>query len=118
MILEYAYKHTRTGEDFEGAKAGDRPWNNPGPLRWRTKKASKRAEEAEAQELQAEKPILRAIVFDMSSCSNIDSTSVQNLVDLKRSLERYAGDQVQFHFATILSPFIKRSVCGLLIFSR
>lgn len=35
---------------------------------------------------------------------------MQNLVDLKRSLERYAGDQVQFHFATILSPFIKRCV--------
>ncbi|GAA5975756.1 hypothetical protein JCM10908_005271 [Rhodotorula pacifica] len=108
MILDYAQKHTRTGQDFEGVKRGDRPWNNPGPLPWRQGKSH--AKDVEERSEEAEKPILRAIVFDMSSCSNIDSTSVQNLVDLKRSLERYAGDQVQFHFATILSPFIKRAL--------
>lgn len=75
MILDYAQKHTRTGQDFEGVKRGDRPWNNPGPLPWKKKRMH--AEEVEARDEQAEKPILKAIVFDMSSCSNIDSTSVQ-----------------------------------------
>lgn len=106
MIVEYAHKHTRPGDQLDNVKAGERPWNNPGPLRWRKRKGAS----TPAEQAQADKPILRAVVFDMSSCSNIDTTSVQNLVDLKRTLERYAGDQVQFHFATILSPFIKRAL--------
>ncbi|BGP30935.1 Sulfate permease 2 [Rhodotorula toruloides] len=106
MIVEHAHKHTRPGDQLDNVRAGDRPWNNPGPLPWRKRKAASTPEEQAA----LDKPILRAVVFDMSSCSNIDTTSVQNLVDLKRTLERYAGDQVQFHFATILSPFIKRAL--------
>ncbi|GEM06635.1 sulfate permease [Rhodotorula toruloides] len=106
MIVEYAHKHTRPNDQLDNVRAGDRPWNNPGALPWRRRKAASTPEEQAA----ADKPILRAVVFDMSSCSNIDTTSVQNLVDLKRTLERYAGDQVQFHFATILSPFIKRAL--------
>lgn len=66
-------------------------------------------------------------MFDFSGVSNIDTTSavtftlfrrlrlklfaslgIQNLVDLRRSLERYADRAVPFHFATILSPWIKR----------
>lgn len=74
MILDYAQKHTRTGQDFEGVKRGDRPWNNPGPLPWRKRS---HADKVEERDEQAEKPLLKAIVFDMSSCSNIDSTSVQ-----------------------------------------
>ena len=74
MILDYARKHTRTGQDFEGVKRGDRPWNDPGPLPWRKRS---HADKVEERDEQTEKPILRAIVFDMSSCSNIDSTSVQ-----------------------------------------
>ncbi|BGP69227.1 Sulfate permease 2 [Rhodotorula toruloides] len=106
MIVEHAHKHTRPGDQLDNVRAGDRPWNNPGPFPWRKRKAASTPEEQAA----LDKPILRAVVFDMSSCSNIDTTSVQNLVDLKRTLERYAGDQVQFHFATILSPFIKRAL--------
>lgn len=69
-------------------------------------------------QIEASKPILRAVVFDFSGVSNIDTTSVQNLVDLRRVLERYAGDEVEFHFATILSPWIKRSVISLLCLLR
>ncbi|GJN87603.1 hypothetical protein Rhopal_000558-T1 [Rhodotorula paludigena] len=106
MILEHAHKHTRSGENWDNVPAGDRPWNNPGPLPWKRGKQ----EPTQAELVEAEKPLLRAVVFDMSSCSNIDTTSVQNIVDLKRSLERYAGSQVQFHFASILSPYIKRAL--------
>ncbi|BGP38822.1 Sulfate permease 2 [Rhodotorula kratochvilovae] len=106
LILEYAQKHTRAGQTFENVSTGDRPWNNPGPLPWRKSKGTATPEEREA----AEKPLLRAVVFDMSSCSNIDTTSVQNIVDLKNSLERYSGTRVEFHFASILSPFIKRAL--------
>lgn len=40
----------------------------------------------------------------------IDTTSVQNLVDLRRVLERYSGGPVIFYFASILSPWVKRAL--------
>ncbi|GAA5969941.1 hypothetical protein JCM11641_008092, partial [Rhodosporidiobolus odoratus] len=108
ILLDYAKKHTRMGGEAVGYIAkGDRPWNDPGPPPWSQKK---KTDGRDTPESETEKPFLRAIVFDLSSTSNLDTTSVQNLVDLKRSLEQYAGQQVQFHFATILSPFIKRAL--------
>ncbi|GAA5840778.1 hypothetical protein JCM9279_001217 [Rhodotorula babjevae] len=104
VILDYAKQHTRSGHNYDNVPTGDRPWNNAGRLPWQKKKAA--ADEDE----EAQKPLLRAVVFDMSSCSNIDTTSVQNIVDLKNSLERYSDTQVQFHFASILSPYIKRAL--------
>ncbi|KAL8286568.1 hypothetical protein RQP46_004585 [Phenoliferia psychrophenolica] len=109
VILAYAKKHTRSGQNFEEVKAGDRPWNDPGPSRF-----AKSEPVAEGQltrgQVEAAKPILRAVIFDFSGVSNIDTTSIQNLVDLRRSLERYADRAVPFHFATILSPWIKRAL--------
>ncbi|BGP14804.1 hypothetical protein JCM10213_001828 [Rhodosporidiobolus nylandii] len=108
MIVDYAKKHTRPGgATVEYLSKGDRPWNDPGTPPWRRRKNKG---DGTPGSPGSEKPVLRALVLDMSSTSNIDTTSVQNLVDLKRSLERYAGEQVQFHFATILSPFIKRAL--------
>lgn len=104
LIAEYARETTRSGTLQTSEKAGDRPWNDPGPSRWNK---SKRAAQTEANEA---KPVLRAVVFDFSSVSNIDSTSVQNLVDLRTVLERYSGHEVEFHFAAILSPWIKRAL--------
>ncbi|GAA5835818.1 hypothetical protein JCM11251_007435 [Rhodosporidiobolus azoricus] len=109
VVLDYAKKHTRCAETVTYASKGDRPWNDPGPAPWSRKKI-KDAEDPASPFAKEQKPLLKAIVFDMSSCTNIDTTSVQNLVDLKRSLERWAGDQVQFHFAGILGPFIKRAL--------
>lgn len=106
-ITHWAEKHTRSGRDYSLTKQGDRPWNDPGPSRWRKQNINKEREQAEAEQL---KPVLRALVFDFSSVSNLDSSSVQNLIDLRRVLERYAGREVQFHFAQILSPWIKRAL--------
>lgn len=68
VILDYAKQHTRSGHNYDNVPTGDRPWNNPGRLPWQKKKAA--ADEDE----EAQKPLLRAVVFDMSSCSNIDTT--------------------------------------------
>lgn len=107
QIADYAREHTRSGQDYTLVAPGDRPWNDPGPNRWQRKRAISEKEIAR-REAEARKPILRAIVLDFSGVSNVDTTSVQNLVDLRRVLERYAGGEVQFHFATILTPWIKR----------
>ncbi|GAA5946684.1 hypothetical protein JCM3765_000348 [Sporobolomyces pararoseus] len=107
VVLDYAKQHTRTGQVYD--QNADRSWNDPGPHPWLMKRRAKKANSDEDL-FKDERPILRAVVFDFSSVSHVDSTSLQNLVDLKRSLERYAGDTVQFHFASILSPYIKRAL--------
>ncbi|KAM0748675.1 sulfate permease [Meredithblackwellia eburnea MCA 4105] len=104
-ILDYAKKHTRAGQDYTSGNPGDRPWNDPAPPRWR--KSSSVDTQAEAN---AAKPLLRAIVFDFSSVSNLDTTAVQNLVDARRALERFAAQPVEFHFASLLSPWIRRAL--------
>lgn len=82
---------------------------DPGPHSWDKAQPEIEGELSPAQ-IEAAKPILRAVVFDFSGVSNMDTTSIQNLVDLRRVLERYAAGEVEFHFATILSPWIKRLV--------
>ncbi|KAK4705285.1 solute carrier family 26 (sodium-independent sulfate anion transporter), member 11, partial [Phenoliferia sp. Uapishka_3] len=109
VILEYAKEHTRTGQDYANGKAGDRPWNDPAPSRW-AKKEVLGAEGLTRTEMNATKPLLRAVIFDFGGVSNVDTTAVQNLIDLRRVLERYAGQPVAFHFATLLSPWIKRAL--------
>lgn len=125
LVSDYAKTHTRSGVDFTQVKQGDRPWNgehasyllmsvrrltsmhpsDPGPNRWQKKRIQ---QELDRAEVEAAKPLLRAIVLDFSSVPQLDTTSVQSLVDLRRSLERYAGAPVAFHFAGILSPWIQR----------
>ncbi|GAA5931904.1 hypothetical protein JCM1841_006791 [Sporobolomyces salmonicolor] len=106
IVLDYAQGHTRSGQRLDEIPKGDRPWNNPGPLPWKKKKTLS----SDEAQVEKEKPLLRAVVFDFSGVSHVDTTSLQNLVDLKRSLERYVGDHVEFHFASILSPYIKRAL--------
>ncbi|KAG0658148.1 hypothetical protein C6P46_006024 [Rhodotorula mucilaginosa] len=109
QIVDYAKEVTRNGQDYYSVPQGDRPWNDPGPNRFQ--KRGKRAdrEELKAAENEA-KPSLKAVVFDFSGVSNVDTTSIQALVDTHKVLSRYAGQPVAFHFATILSPWIKRAL--------
>ncbi|GAA6010475.1 hypothetical protein JCM11491_006956 [Sporobolomyces phaffii] len=108
VVLEYAKDNTRSGQNLDDST--DRPWNDPGPHPWLMRRRADKASPDDEQFHKDDRPILRAVVFDFSSVSHVDSTSLQNLVDLKRSLERWAGDTVQFHFASILSPYIKRAL--------
>ncbi|WFD18906.1 hypothetical protein MCAP1_001119 [Malassezia caprae] len=112
---------------IDESRRGDRPWNDPGPpnrmlLRaaraltfyyHRHKDAPSINEEYAQTEYKRnsdERPPLHALILDFGSVSNVDSTSVQVLVDLRNSLERYSGHPVQFHFAHILSPWIRRAL--------
>ena len=40
--------------------------------------------------------------------SRVDTTSIQALVDARNEIERWADHPVEFHFASILSPWIRR----------
>ena len=109
QIVDYAKEVTRNGQDYFSVPQGDRPWNDPGPNRFQ--KRGKRADREELKAAEnAAKPSLKAVVFDFSGVSNVDTTSIQALVDTHKVLSRYAGQPVAFHFATILSPWIKRAL--------
>ncbi|KAL1947588.1 hypothetical protein VTO73DRAFT_13312 [Trametes versicolor] len=95
-IVDFAKAHTRRGRDMTGVKSGDRPWNDPG--------------KNNEVEDNAEKPLLHAVVLDFSAVSHLDTTGVQALIDTRTEVERWADHPVEFHFATILSPWIRRAL--------
>ncbi|KAI0807264.1 sulfate permease [Fomes fomentarius] len=95
-IVDYVKEHTKRGLDMTGVKAGDRPWNDSG----------KQSE----LEGDATKPTLHAVVLDLSAVSHLDTTGVQALIDTRTEVERWADRPVEFHFATILSPWIRRAL--------
>jgi solute carrier family 26 (sodium-independent sulfate anion transporter), member 11 len=101
-IVDYAKQKTRRGLTSQYKKLGDRPWNEGYVPRSMDAIVHRNENDT--------RPILRAVVYDFGGVSNIDSTGVQSLVDTRQQLDRYADRQVEFHFAQILSPWIKRAL--------
>ncbi|KAI0340645.1 sulfate permease [Trametopsis cervina] len=98
-IVDHVRENMRRGLDIASIKVGDRPWNDPGPRPGHDETAE-----------NAKKPDLRAIVLDFSGVSQIDTTAVQALIDTRDEVERWSDHRVEFHFATVLSPWIRRAL--------
>ncbi|KAF8803541.1 sulfate permease [Phlegmacium glaucopus] len=101
VLVDHVKKYMKRGKDMTYVKAADRPWNDPGPGRG--------GGEA-AQNENLKKPDLHAIVLDFSTVSHIDTTAVQALIDVRTEVERWADHSVEFHFAPVLSPWIRRAL--------
>jgi solute carrier family 26 (sodium-independent sulfate anion transporter), member 11 len=101
-IVNYAKNKTRRGRATKYKKLGDRPWNEGFVPRSMDKILQMNEND--------NRPLLRAVVYDFSAVSNIDSTGVQSLVDTRQQLDRYSDREVEYHFASILSPWIKRAL--------
>ncbi|KAF5357804.1 hypothetical protein D9756_001866 [Leucocoprinus leucothites] len=99
-LVDYVKKHTRRGKDLRGVLLRDRPWNDGGP----------RKSSDLAQTLNEQKPLLHAIVFDFSAVSHLDTTATQVLIDTRIEIERWTDYPVEFHFATIMSPWTRRAL--------
>ena len=98
-LINYIFAHTRRTNPNSYPKPGDRPWNDPGPRRGQT---------ADTHE---DRPTLKAIILDFSSVNNVDITSVQQLIDSRNQLNRYAApDIVDWHFACINNRWTKRAL--------
>lgn len=100
-IIEYIRKHTKRNLDisfYQNQNLGDRPWNEIGPRKY-----------VPPQE-EDTRPVLRAIVFDMSASPNVDMTGAQVLWDAHQELQKYACVPVEFHFAGLLSPWARRTL--------
>ncbi|KAL1954991.1 hypothetical protein VTO42DRAFT_398 [Malbranchea cinnamomea] len=100
-LVDTIYKHTRRTNPDSYPRLGDRPWNDPGPRR------------GQKEEDRSHLPTLKAIILDFSSVNNVDVTSVQNLIDVRNQLDRYAAPQpVQWHFAHINNRWTKRALAS------
>jgi solute carrier family 26 (sodium-independent sulfate anion transporter), member 11 len=100
-LVQTIFRETRRTNPNSFPRLGDRPWNNPGPRR------GKVAEEDDHL------PTLKAIILDFSSVNNVDVTSIQNLIDVRNQLDRYASPQVvQWHFACINNRWTKRALAN------
>jgi sodium-independent sulfate anion transporter 11 len=104
ILADYAKDKTRKGRVNQYKKLGDRPWNEG----YVPRSMDKILQEADHDG----RPILRAVVYDFGAVSNIDSTGIQALVDTRQQLDKYADRNVEYHFANILSPWIKRALVG------
>ncbi|TGZ81797.1 sulfate permease [Ascodesmis nigricans] len=98
-LVEYIQANTRPTISNQHSSVGDRPWNDAGPRK------QKQAETAD------DRPTLKAIILDFSSVNNVDITSVQNLLDVRNQLDKYAApDVVEWHFAAIGNRWTKRAL--------
>ena len=99
QLTNHIFAHTRRTNPNSYPKPGDRPWNDPGPRR------------GQPAELHEDRPTLKAIILDFSSVNNVDITSVQQLIDVRNQLDRYAApDTVDWHFACINNRWTKRAL--------
>lgn len=93
------FRETRRTNPFTFGRPGDRPWNDPGPKK------------GQEEKVDYSKPTLKAVILDFSSVNNVDVTSVQNLVDIRNQLDRYASPEpVDWHFAAINNKWTKRAL--------
>ncbi|CZR61645.1 related to sulfate permease 2 [Phialocephala subalpina] len=100
-FTSYIFEHTRRTTLDNYVKLGDRPWNDPGPRR------------GQPAEVRTHLPILRAVILDFSAVNNVDVSSVQNLVDVRKQLDRYASPSpVGWHFANITSRWTRRALAS------
>lgn len=109
-VSDEAKRVTRRGKPYEHGPAGNRPWNDPGPLTWRLPFWKEKFGTKESDIIVDERPLLRIVHFDFSCVASIDATSIQALVDLRRALNNYADREVEFHFSGIHSPWIRRGL--------
>ncbi|KAJ2005106.1 hypothetical protein GGI04_002375 [Coemansia thaxteri] len=97
MVAEVTAK-TRPGVVNPYGSLGNRPWNDPGPRH------------KDVSDIDPSLPVLRAVILDFNGVSNVDITSIQNLVDVRKQLDRYASRPVSWHFAGVKSPWIRRAL--------
>lgn len=135
IIFDEVKKQTKRGKLIQHSKKSDRPWNDPGPWEPPTfhkgllKKGkqffsrNKSGNNEDTTEVDInpnvslddntivdERPLLKIICLDFSQVSQVDANALQSLVDLRKAINKYADRQVEFHFAGITSPWVKRGL--------
>ncbi|KAK5663668.1 hypothetical protein OQA88_4099 [Cercophora sp. LCS_1] len=110
-MTRYIFSQTRRTHLTRFERLGDRPWNDPGPSRRKLKAASSAGAEVGAIGMNMDLPTLKAVILDFSSVNHVDITSVQQLIDVRNQLDRYASPEpVDWHIACINNRWTKRAL--------
>ncbi len=97
-LTSYITSHTRRTQVDSGLHAKDQLWCD-------VRLSSKLDEE------KSSLAILRAVILDMSTVNIIDLSSVQGLVDLRKTFDQYAAPAVvEWHFAGIQNRWTRRAL--------
>lgn len=108
-MTDYIFARTRKTNMQEFSRPGDRPWNDPGPSKRALKKAAAAGVNIDADKEKL--PTLKAVILDFSSVNFVDITSVQQLIDVRNQLDRYAAPEyVDWHIACINNRWTKRAL--------
>ncbi|KAH8153462.1 uncharacterized protein LAJ45_02275 [Morchella importuna] len=99
-VVDEVRRITKRGKQNAWPTLGDRPWNDPGPRSGISAEAAR----------NDKRPVMRAVVIDFGSVATIDSTGIQSLVDARHQINKYADREVEFHFANIISPWVRRAL--------
>ncbi|KAL9055090.1 MAG: hypothetical protein Q9162_003760 [Coniocarpon cinnabarinum] len=100
-LVATIFRETRRTDPRTFARPGDRPWNDPGPRK------------GQEENIDWNKPTLKAVVLDFSSVNNVDITSVQNLIDVRNQLDRYTTPEtVDWHIACVNNRWTKRALAS------
>jgi len=110
-MTQYIIANTRPTNLSTFTRPGDRPWNDPGPSRRQLKAAKAAGIDVNTIGINTSAPTLKAVIFDFSSVNNVDITSVQQLIDVRNQLDRYAApDVVDWHIACLNNRWTKRAL--------
>ncbi|KAI1101477.1 sulfate permease II [Jackrogersella minutella] len=102
-LLAYITKLTRRTETLHYEHPGDRPWNEPTPV--------KTQESSGSGESEASKPTLKSLILDFSAVNSTDTGAIDGLVELRAQLLRWAApDPVQWHFASVEDRWVRRAL--------
>ncbi|KAF2730963.1 sulfate permease-like protein [Polyplosphaeria fusca] len=97
QISSYIFAHTRRTLADDGVPLEDRLWNDAPP--------------PPKDESAAELPLLRALILDFSAVNILDITSMQGLIDLRNTLDRYGSPAVvEWHFAGVHNRWTRRAL--------
>lgn len=96
-LQKHILRSTRPTKSDDGINPRDRLWNDPGPSAY--------------VEGDDKLPIMRAVVLDCSAVNNMDISSIQGLIDIRNTLDRYAAPaMVEWHFAGITNRWTRRAL--------
>ncbi|CAF2863871.1 unnamed protein product [Rotaria sp. Silwood2] len=98
-LVEQIFRETKPGKINLYGSLGEQPWNL---------KASRHPKKDQRSDDQ--RPRLHALILDFTGVAHLDITGLQNLVDVRRQLDRYADKKVNWHFVGLSNPWMKRAL--------
>jgi sodium-independent sulfate anion transporter 11 len=97
-LTTYIISQTRPTDADDAIRTADRLWCEQPPSK-------------KLMEEKCDLPILKAVVLDFSTVNIIDLTSLQGLIELRSSLDRYAAPAlVEWHFAGVHNSWTRRAL--------